>query len=86
MCTYRDELIISVNAPHHFLKADEKMQEEAKSRDWIMARITSSEEAVAGEVCPSFQQVNTADDPDKRYQSYRPDHGSTIHDSRYRAL
>lgn len=26
------------------------MQEEAKSRDWIMARITSSEEAVAGEV------------------------------------
>jgi hypothetical protein len=26
------------------------MQEEAKTRDWIMARITSSEEAVAGEV------------------------------------
>jgi hypothetical protein len=26
------------------------MQEEAKSREWIMARITSSEEAVAGEV------------------------------------
>jgi hypothetical protein len=26
------------------------MREEAKSRDWIMARITSSEEAVAGEV------------------------------------
>lgn len=26
------------------------MLEEAKSRDWIMARIISSEEAVAGEV------------------------------------
>lgn len=40
----------SVNAPHHFLKADEKMKEEAKSRDWIMARITGTEEAVAGDV------------------------------------
>jgi hypothetical protein len=40
----------SVNAPHHFLKADENMKEEAKSRDWIMARITSTEESVAGEV------------------------------------
>jgi hypothetical protein len=39
-----------VNAPHHFLKADDRMLEEAKSRDWIMARIISSEEAVAGEV------------------------------------
>lgn len=39
-----------VNAPHHFLKADEKMKEEAKSRDWIMARITGTEEAVAGDV------------------------------------
>lgn len=44
------KLIWKVNAPHHFLKADERMQEEAKSREWIMARITSSEEAVAGEV------------------------------------
>jgi hypothetical protein len=44
------KLICIVNAPHHFLKADERMQEEAKSREWIMARITSSEEAVAGEV------------------------------------
>jgi autophagy-related protein 11 len=44
----------AVNAPHHFLKADEKMKEEAKSRDWIMARITGTEEAVAGEV----SQVN----------------------------
>jgi len=61
MCTYRDELIISVNAPHHFLKADEKMQEEAKSRDWIMARITSSEEAVAGEVCISAISVSATD-------------------------
>ena len=50
------KLTLVVNAPHHFLKADERMQEEAKSRDWIMARITSSEEAVAGEARLHFDR------------------------------
>lgn len=43
-------LKMSVQAPHHFLKVDETIEEDAKTRDWIMARITTTEEAVAGEV------------------------------------
>lgn len=45
----RSYAAFNVNAPHHFLKADGNRREWSDNRDWIMARITTCEEVVAGE-------------------------------------
>ncbi len=45
-------LIRAVSAPHNFLKVNEAMEEPTKTREWIIARIVKTEEAIAsgGEV------------------------------------
>ena len=42
----------AVSAPHNFLKVTDTMQEQTKTREWIIARIVRTDEAVAsgGEV------------------------------------
>jgi hypothetical protein len=49
-----DIVLTEVSAPHNFLKVDAAMQETLVNREWVIARITSTQEAVAsgGEVSP----------------------------------
>lgn len=42
--------LTAVSAPHNFLKIDERWQEKVNTREWIMARIVTTDEAVAGDV------------------------------------
>ncbi|WWC87153.1 uncharacterized protein L201_002039 [Kwoniella dendrophila CBS 6074] len=37
----------NVSAPHNFLKVSDAMQEQTKTREWIIARIVKTEEAIA---------------------------------------
>lgn len=57
---------MSVAAPHNFLKADPPLLEQISQREWMIARIVQTEEAVAsgGEVSvfmlPSSELINRA--------------------------
>jgi hypothetical protein len=42
--------LTAVNAPHNFLHINDSFKEKVTSREWIMARIAKTDEAVAGDV------------------------------------
>ncbi len=43
----KSHLTFPVSAPHNFLKMTDSLQEQAKTREWIIARIVKTEEAMA---------------------------------------
>lgn len=50
---------ILVSAPHNFLRVTEAMQPQVSSREWLIARISKTDEAVAsgGEVSYNLRFV-----------------------------
>ncbi|WRT65097.1 uncharacterized protein IL334_002039 [Kwoniella shivajii] len=52
----------NISAPHNFLKVDDTMQEHTKTREWIIARIVRTEEAIAtGGESPESNPFGLAD-------------------------
>ena len=56
-------MLRSVAAPHNFLKADTTLLDQISSREWMIARIMQTEEAIAsgGEVSFNAPTVFRAD-------------------------
>ena len=56
-------MLRSVAAPHNFLKADTTLLDQISSREWMIARIVQTEEAIAsgGEVSFNVRIISRAD-------------------------